>query len=60
MKKFKEMIACILLTAMFMGIFYIGIQINAGAITRPQGSLLMISGFVAVISVCIALTKGDK
>ena len=60
MRKVKEMLACMLLTLLFVGMFYIGMQINAGAMTRGQGGLIMISGFVAVISVCIALTKGDK
>ena len=60
MRKVKEMVSTALLTLLFVGMFYIGMQINAGAITRPQGCLIMVSGFVAVISVCIALTKGDK
>ncbi len=60
MKKFKEMVACVLLTLMFVGMFYIGILIDTGTLTRPHGALIMISGFVAVILICIALTKGDK
>lgn len=57
MKKFKEMVNCILLTMMFVGMFYVGILINAGELTRLQGGLIMGSGFVAVVTICSALTK---
>ena len=60
MKKFKEMIACGLMSLMFVGMFYIGIQINSGEMTRPQGALIMIISFIAVIVICTALTKEDK
>ena len=57
MKKFKETVNCILLTLMFVGMFYIGILINAGTLTRLQGGLIMGSGFVAVATICFALAK---
>ena len=60
MKKFKEIIACILLTGLFVGIFYISIQIKAGEMTKPQGVLIMVSVFLAVSVICEVLTKGDK
>lgn len=60
MKKFKELIASGLIGLTFVGMFYIAILINAGTLTRPQGALIMLSGFMAVVAICFALTKEDK
>lgn len=57
MKKLKELIVGGLIGLSFVGMVYIGILINEGTLSRLQAGFIMISGFIAVIAICMALTN---
>lgn len=60
MKKVKEFIACALIGLGFAGVFYVGVLLSGGLMTRAQAGFVMGGGFLVVSAICMALIKGDK
>lgn len=60
MKKVKEFTACALIGLGLAGVFYVGVLLSGGLMTRAQAGIIMGGGFLVVSAICMALVKGDK
>lgn len=55
--KIKEMVACMLIGLLFAGMFWIGISISSGEMTRLEGSAIMVVSSILVFGYAFGIKE---